>query len=269
MILEQPRGVATDNVRRRLIGSQALLISRLGDIMYLRSLADKQRREVEFHGEVFGHTDLISSVDGPDAPHAFVVDQPSGTVIPTHFHAINQFQVFLTGDGTIGRKPIAPVTVHYTNAFTGYGPIVAGQHGLRYLTLRPRHHAESKAQVLPGAREAQHAAPRRHRLGTVAADKPRDHSAVDEQILVPREDDGLFASYLSVTPGHILKLPPCGGSGRFLLLFDGSFSFHDVVSHPVTCVYLAPDERPELEAGGKGAQLLVLDYPSKVADARL
>src|SRR5690606_27671827 len=125
----------------------------------------------------FGHTDLITSGEGDRAPHALVVDQPPEAVIPTHFHAIDQFQVFIAGGGPIGRKPIEPVTVHYTNAHTGYRPIIAGPEGLKYLTLRPRHRAESRAQVLPDRKQAQQPAPRPHRLGAVVMDRPRARTA--------------------------------------------------------------------------------------------
>ncbi|GAB6987525.1 hypothetical protein [Nocardioides pyridinolyticus] len=231
--------------------------------MFVSALAGKQPKQVEFHGERFGHTDLITSGEGDRAPHAFVVDQPPEARIPTHFHAIDQFQVFIAGGGTIGRKPIEPVTVHYTNAYTGYGPIIAGPEGLRYLTLRPRHRAESRAQVLPDQKQAQNAAPRRHRLGAVVMDKPGPRTTVDEQVILPREEDGLFAASLSVPPGHIVKLPDCAGMGRFVLVLAGSVAVGGTVSDALSCVFAFPEERPVLEAGSEGAELVVLDYPTQ------
>lgn len=231
--------------------------------MYIGSLAGKQREHVEFHGEHFGHTDLITSGDGDSAPHAFIVDQPPHAQIPTHFHAIDQFQVFIAGGGTIGRKPIEPLAVHYANAYTGYGPIVAGAEGLTYLTLRPRHRAESRAQVLPDQKQAQHQVPRRHRLGALVREGRRTRPAVDDHVVLGREEDGLFAVSLSVHSDHVAKLPDCAGIGRFVIVISGSATAGETVLDSLSCVFAIPEERLVLRAGSEGADLLILDYPAQ------
>ena len=60
------------------------------------------------------------------------------TIIPSHFHAVNQFQVVVEGQGTLGKRAVHPWTVHYTNGFTGYGPLCAAAAGMAFFTLRNR-----------------------------------------------------------------------------------------------------------------------------------
>ena len=75
---------------------------------------------------------------GPEVvyPMAFLVEQSAGSTVQAHFHAANQFQVVVAGRGMLGRHEVAPICVHYTNAFNSYGPICAGGEGLNYFTLR-------------------------------------------------------------------------------------------------------------------------------------
>jgi hypothetical protein len=70
------------------------------------------------------------------SPTMFLVEQPAGKVLPTHWHRENQFQVVVGGGGTMGRHEIAPIMVHYAGAYSGYGPIIAGPEGVKYFTIR-------------------------------------------------------------------------------------------------------------------------------------
>ena len=85
-------------------------------------------------------------------PMAFLVERPAGSVVATHFHEANQFQIVVAGDGKLGSHPVEPVAVHYSrNAFSAYGPITAGAKGLQYFTLRNGY--DRGARYLPAARE--------------------------------------------------------------------------------------------------------------------
>lgn len=46
-----------------------------------------------------------------------------GEVLLPHFHAVDQFQIFIAGSGGIGRThaDVTPVLVHYADHHTGYG----------------------------------------------------------------------------------------------------------------------------------------------------
>lgn len=69
-----------------------------------------------------------------EVPQLLLVEQeiPGSQILP-HFHTIDQFQVFVDGSGRLGSHVVDPIAIHYTNGYTGYGPIVAGENGF-YIT---------------------------------------------------------------------------------------------------------------------------------------
>ena len=82
-----------------------------------------------------------ASATTPEMPTASFVEQRAQTAIPSHFHAVNQFQVLVEGQGTLGTRAMHAWTVHYTNGFTGYGPLCAAAAAMAFFTLRNRHDA--------------------------------------------------------------------------------------------------------------------------------
>src|ERR671918_331147 len=71
-------------------------------------------------------------------PQLLLVEQPvPGSTVLAHYHSTDQYQVFMDGGGKLGRHDVRPISVHYTNRYTGYGPIVAGPEGVTYYVLRP------------------------------------------------------------------------------------------------------------------------------------
>lgn len=69
-------------------------------------------------------------------PQAYLVRQGSPE-LRAHFHEVDQFQVVLEGAGTLGSDEAQRGTLHYTDAFTSYGPIRTDPAvGLAYFTLR-------------------------------------------------------------------------------------------------------------------------------------
>jgi hypothetical protein len=71
--------------------------------------------------------------------------------LDVHFHELDQFQVVVSGSGRLGRHQVGAGTVHYTDAHTPYGPIVAGDPGLGYLTLR--RDSDTRTLYMPASRE--------------------------------------------------------------------------------------------------------------------
>jgi hypothetical protein len=61
----------------------------------------------------------------------------SGHVIKPHFHSVDQYQVVVRGVARSGKHPMCSGDFHYADAYTSYGPIVAGEGGLAFFTLRP------------------------------------------------------------------------------------------------------------------------------------
>jgi hypothetical protein len=94
---------------------------------------------------------------------ASFVEQLPHTTIPSHFHAVNQFQVAVEGWGTLGKRVVHPWTVHYTNSFTGYGPLCAAAAGMAFFTFRNRYDAGG-ARYFPAGQAFMQPAPKRHHL---------------------------------------------------------------------------------------------------------
>ena len=79
-----------------------------------------------------------STVANAGAPHpglgvlhpvAVRIDQRPETVNAPHFHQANQFQVFVGGEGMVGKHPIDGVTIHYAQAYSPYGPLCSDRAG--------------------------------------------------------------------------------------------------------------------------------------------
>ena len=116
-------------------------------MIFARSFADVNPDR--FVGKLFnGYNYARTNYQGTDTsyrdtPQALLVEQTPNSVVPPHFHGIDQFQGVVNGSGMLGKHRVAPVCIHYANAYTGYGPINAGDDGIYYFTLR--------AQSEPGA----------------------------------------------------------------------------------------------------------------------
>ena len=51
---------------------------------------------------------FLASGATPEMPMASFVEQLAHTIIPTHFHAVNQIQVVVEGQGTLGKRAVHP-----------------------------------------------------------------------------------------------------------------------------------------------------------------
>ena len=163
------------------------------------------RRRIITDGDTMLHkTQLIDSVgDAVPSPTAFLIEQGPGVVIRTHFHVNSQFQVFAQGAGLLGRRGVKPFTVQYVAPHTGYGPIVAGEAGLWYFTLRPS--TASGARYLPDLRASLDPAQPKRQV-TSAPHEPAPTSAMPRiETLIEPQADGLAA--------WMVHLPPGGTSG--------------------------------------------------------
>ena len=208
-----------------------------------------------------------------DQPQGFLVDQPAGTVTRPHFHETNQFQVFVAGSGRFGKKPAAPFTVQYASGHTPYGPIVAGDKGVTYFTLRQRW--DPGAKYMPEMRERLQRGRQRQAL---VADLPVQNAQAlaqrtdnDTLCFLGPEDDGLLGALLSVAPNGSAYIPdPGAGAGQYHVVVAGSM--HAGLSQTdgdgeqlldrFSCQYAFADDAPFcVVAGGDGLQLLVLRFP--------
>ena len=156
-----------------------------------------------------GHYEAGSEANDNGLPQGFLVDQPPNAVTPAHFHEPNQFQVFVDGSGRMGAHPASPLTVQYANGHTPYGPIVAGDQGVKYFTLRQ--HWDPGAKYMPASRDLLIKGNQRTRIKAgigQAGETVRlaRTGAVLETIFEP-EADGLAAWVLRAGPGQTTALP--------------------------------------------------------------
>jgi len=106
----------------------------------------------EVKGGLRWSTYFMQPPKGTRLPQAFLVENTPHRLLRTHYHDVDQFQVIVSGDGTLGKHAVRPYSVHFARAHTPYGPITAGDKGLAWLTIRARRDAEG-AQFLPEKRE--------------------------------------------------------------------------------------------------------------------
>src|SRR5262249_54609512 len=83
-------------------------------------------------------------------PMAFLVEKDPHAVVKPHFHQADQYQVVVQGGGRLGTHDVGTVAVHYTDAWSAYGPIVAAGEGVSWFTLRDAR--DSGARDMPAAR---------------------------------------------------------------------------------------------------------------------
>lgn len=221
-----------------------------------------------FTGDLFAKTTII---EGPQhehtSPNAFLVEQGANVVLPPHFHKNCQFQLVVRGSGMLGRShALRPLTLHYANADTGYGPITAGADGLQYLTLRPV--AETGAYYLPQSRDQLDMGKPKFQCSGPCVDLlPAGALAAADaescQDLLAPAGTGLAAWLVTLPPNTEAFMPPhAGGAGRFHVVCNGELVHEDRVLPELACIWTSAEEAPaRLTSSMRGAQVAVLQFP--------
>lgn len=207
-----------------------------------------------------------------EVPQLLLVEQqiPDSQILP-HYHGIDQFQIFMDGTGRLGNHKIAPISIHYTNAWTGYGPIVAGPKGMSYYVVRPGfdvlgsqylHTPEGRANLKKGGKRfllAENLNVRTtgqlSQLTAIETEKVIDLPATDP-------DAGVFAHLVSVGPGQSFTgSDPKLGGGQVLLVLAGSMQHEGKALGLRGAIAVTNVEGPvTVQAGAEGVQILHLQY---------
>ena len=236
----------------------------------LQTLEQARPRRTYLRKDTFeGHiTDLIAtSQTKQPGEQAFLVEQDPNWVTPAHYHGEHQFQVVTAGHGAIGRHEVKPMCVHYAAPQTGYGPIVAREAGVSYLTLRMAgdtgawylHKPGSRERMQPGLkREQQHGAPQ----ASISAEALMLLTHTTVEVLIAPRADGLAAHLLRMAPGqsHTMDSDHAYG-GRFYVVTQGSVQVAETEGPSLTVAFASADEQLVLKSGPKGAEVLVLQFP--------
>jgi hypothetical protein len=168
------------------------------------ALGRQRRRAIKVDDDIFYKSEWLEGGTDPElSPTMFLVEQPPNVLLRAHFHAQNQFQLFVGGSGRIGSHPIRPLTVHYAGAYTGYGPLSSGPEGIAYFTIRAVF--ETGAFYMPESREKMIRGPKRQLTSDPVppADEASLAALTDVQAhdLIPLQSDGIAA--------RVLRLAPC------------------------------------------------------------
>jgi hypothetical protein len=230
-----------------------------------RSFAEAPRSRPDGYGFdrflFFGQADAL--VEGPQA---YMNELDPDVELAAHFHQVDQFQVFF---GTPGarflRHSIAPAMVHYTDAYTTYGPFRSGPDDrLLYATLRAEH--SNYGGVMPGARkELRYRGTRNisRDLENWTVDVAPVDGAVHREVL-RGEEDGLACVLTLAAAGTEFSVERSRPSaGRYYCVLDGAVLSGGTAYPGLTLGWVdGSEEASTLVAGPEGCSLLTLDFPS-------
>jgi hypothetical protein len=216
-----------------------------------------------------GHWEKPQSPIAGTSPQGYTIRQAYENITHPHYHQTEQWQVIVEGAGKLGRDPVAPVALHFTDPYTAYGPIVPEQAGVTYFTLRARSDPGACMLADRGVKEAIRPSKRRFilkspndlRIGTAEALRARHDSVLD--VVVELHSDGLAAWLLRVPPGARAEWPvECGGAGRHLMVAAGSLICGGKSLPYASLAFAYPGEGgPDARAGADGAEVLIMQYP--------
>jgi hypothetical protein len=203
---------------------------------------------------------------GLDVPQAFLVEQSANWILPTHYHTEHQFQLVARGSGRLGRHDLTPLQLHYASPESGYGPVVAGERGLSYYTIRPR--GTRDTWYLPADRPRMRLGLRKLNAlgGAVQTLSPNELVALSQRHVdvVMRGKNGLGAWMLRLPGGafvDVQKAEPWSGM-RFYYVAAGAIAWcgREITVGGMACVD-GCQEMFSAQAQGLGAEVLIMRFP--------
>jgi rubredoxin len=214
-------------------------------------------------GKLAWRTNFMVSTAGSQEPMAFLAEGSDGRVIRPHFHDVDQFQIFVSGGGSVGRHAIAPFQVHFARKHTPYGPIVGNEKGFGFFTLRAQH--DPGAQYLPENRQKLEKLDARQPWQlTRAVEFPKATAPIAVQPIEGIKDErGLAAHALSMKPHAEGTAPDASDSnGQYIVVLGGSLQYEDKEHKATTVIWVKPSESPfKLVAGPQGLEAVTLNFP--------
>ncbi|MSP01492.1 MAG: hypothetical protein EXR07_10655 [Acetobacteraceae bacterium] len=208
-------------------------------------------------------------------PVAFLVEKDAAAIVKPHFHSADQYQVVVQGGGRLGPHNVDSVSVHYTDAYSAYGPIIASGEGISWFTLRNAW--DSGARYMPAQRQVLRDARARfqHRestCGPLTALSEAELAALTDvtgNAVIEETKDGLGTWRYTVNPGGIALGPhPSTGGGQFWLVTSGLARVPGgALLPPNSTVFVGPDDAAlAMTAGPSGADLLCMQFPKHARD---
>jgi len=234
-----------------------------------KSVWETMRRPIDVDGTISYKGEWMSTGEGPGlSPTIFLAEQAANFRFRPHYHRVNQFQLFVGGDGVFGKRPIRPLVVHYAGAYTGYGPIVGGAHGIDYFTIRARF--ETGFTPLDEPNENLRKGPKRHARSEpwtpYSLEQLASFSTPRSAQLIDKTEDGMYATSRTL-PAHVVHrpLPMKKCAGIFILLLEGNLSCGEQTFGKWESIFVSHGESIELKASDGGVEFLELSMPEQAA----
>jgi hypothetical protein len=188
---------------------------------------------------------------------------PEGYRYAPHFHDQPQFQVLLQGKVDFPTHKLDPISVHYSDPFTPYGPFLVGPE-MKLGIFRP-----CRAQITyMSDREARKGNPRGRELYGMAREASWTAADVaqpgqETKTLITAEGNrGPGAELRRCAPNMAITLPPAE-YGAFHVIVEGSASIDGTALTAHSTRYAIGSEAPRpIVAGPEGATILVLTFGS-------
>lgn len=229
--------------------------------------AHRVRRTATFTGpNDFFKSEWLESGTAPElSPNIFLVEQPPLANLPAHFHTQNQFQIFVEGRGRLGahRFEAGKISIHYSGAYTGYGPLVSEDEGFKYFTLRAAY--DKGARYLPGAREQMLSGPRvnLHALNWLPPAELEAGPDSASATILESVQEGMCARYWRCKPGSPVTIQPTVG-GVFIFVLEGDARLGKASLQRWESAFVSGAEPAvAVEADGGPAAVLELHMPPK------
>lgn len=236
-------------------------------------VAQREAR-VDDTANAFGERRLLHYfVEGgePGTPEGYLVWVPPGNVVNPHFHRLDQYQIFFGAEGaTYQRIPLehGAVLVHYTDAFTTYGPFQTTVKPMEFYTLRGG--TDRFTGYMPGDRGLRRPGHGRRVERTLDLSRPMPGPGeIEYDVVIDRTEDGLTCCLISAGPEAAVTVPePAGSGGQYLCLLSGAASTGPQPAERHALAWVGPQDEPlRYVAGPTGCRVVVLQLPVPTAVA--
>lgn len=205
--------------------------------------------------------------DAPDAPTAALNRYEGGGTSrysAAHFHEVDQFQIIMEGSGEFGRHHVEPYYVHFSRAYTPYGPLQSDKDtGWGFIVLRSR--LDSGAQRFPYSLEKLKQIPDRKpwQVTTKVSFPAATEGVAVQDVPEIRDEQGLFTRTITMASNARTMAPdPAVGDGQYVVVVKGSLIYEEKEREAPTVVFTKRDEPAfEIHAGAQGLEAVIMNFP--------
>lgn len=220
-------------------------------------------------GHMAWRTDFIlRKKEDPDGPVAFLAESSPKRVLRTHYHECDQFQIIALGGGTLAKHKLAFGGIHFSRAYTPYGPITNGDQGIGFITLRAKRDPAGGAMYIPENSEKLKGVKNRDpwqvtEMPTFKALAKGENASV-VQFEQMQDDRGLAGYAVAVRANTKVAAPAPTQVGQYIIVTKGSLLTQGQEKKGMAVIWVGGDEKPfELHAGAEGLEAVVLNFPKE------